>query len=505
MTAESAVAKSSFGSDLSDRLNPIVVKELRQAVQSRFVTAALMTLLTIQLAAIGIYLLSSGESLLDFTSGRSVFLILFAILQGVGMLFVPIYTAARLAAERSDTNVDLLFITTLKPRSIITGKMLAALTLAVLIYSACMPFITFTYFLRGIDLPTIFLSLGFGFVIVLACTQLAVVIACTPVNRAFKVILGIMALVLFVIAYVMTMTWTGRMTLGGVRAGGASRADFWRGIVFVLGTIAFLAGLLFSIAVALIKPVASNRARPVRLYVTAAWALLGAAAMIDSVIEQRHSPVTLWNVVFSSIFAISFFSAVSERDGYGRRLLRDAHSSPFKRVGAFLFSSGAANGVAWAAIMIVLTLAAVWVWAKSAMTRSLIGDLVDSAKWMGGMSLYFFCYALSGALLRRHFLGRLPQEFTWLLSVILLGLGCSLPIVTGYLLFFNDQWSTNDFGRWFVGNPFAWNFKGHRVFFASVGGVWAVLVAALSLRWFLARIKQFTPASQIERVERAPV
>ncbi|MGH9844028.1 MAG: hypothetical protein ACREEM_35300, partial [Blastocatellia bacterium] len=321
MTAEPAVARSDFGSDLSDRLNPIVVKELRQAVQSRFVTAALMTLLTIQLAAVGIYLLSSGESLLDFTSGRSVFMILFAILQGVGMLFVPIYTAARLAAERSDTNVDLLFITTLKPRSIITGKMLAALTLGVLIYSACMPFITFTYFLRGIDLPTIFLSLGFGFAVVIACTQLAVVIACMPVNRAFKVILGIMALVLFVIAYVMTMTWAGRLSWGDFRTGGAGRADFWRGAAFVLGTIAFLAGLLFSIAVALIKPVASNRARPVRLYVTAAWALLGAAAMIDSVIEQRHSPVTLWNVVFSSIFAISFFAAVSERDGYGRRLL----------------------------------------------------------------------------------------------------------------------------------------------------------------------------------------
>src|SRR5262245_48579825 len=107
MTAESALKEGGLKASLSDRLNPIVVKELRQAVQSRFVIAPLMTLLSIQIVAIGIYLLTSGGSLLSFDAGRNVFLILFAILQGVGMLFVPLYTAVRLAAERSDTNVDL--------------------------------------------------------------------------------------------------------------------------------------------------------------------------------------------------------------------------------------------------------------------------------------------------------------------------------------------------------------------------------------------------------------
>jgi hypothetical protein len=477
-------------SELSDRLNPIVVKELRQAVQSRFVSAALMTLLTIQLAAIGIYLLSSGESLLDFTSGRNVFVMLFAILQGVSMLFVPLYTAARLAAERSDTNVDLLFITTLKPRSIITGKMAAAGVLAVLVYSACMPFITFTYFLRGIDLPAIFLSLGFGFFVVLVCTQLAVVVACMPINRAFKVILGILTFLLFAIAYTLTMTWAGRLAWGGFRG---DRGDFWRGFVFVTGSVAFLTGLLFSIAVALIQPLAANRARAVRLYITVGWALLGAAAMIASAIQGRHSPVTMWNVLFCSVFAISFFAAVSERDSYGRRMLRAVPSSPIRRLPAFLFSSGGANGVAWAVVMIVLTLAAVWLWAKSAPTRPLVGDLVESAKWMGGTSLYLFCYALSAALLQRILLRRLPRKFTWLLGLILLALGGTLPIITGYLLFFSDRWMATDFSFWFVGNPFAWDYKQHRVFFASVAGAWAALAATLNAPWFLSRWNQFRP------------
>jgi hypothetical protein len=496
MSAEAAsIAATGFRARMNDRINPIVLKELRQAVQSRFVTAALLTLLTIQLAAIGIYLLGSGDSLFDFTSGRNVFMMLFAILQGVSMLFVPLYTAARLAGERSDTNMDLLFITTLKPRGIIAGKMLAATVLAVLVYSACMPFITFTYFLRGIDLPAIFLSIGVGFFVVLACTQLAVVVACMPINRSFKVILAILTLIVFVIAYVMLMSWAGRVAWVGYRGGWRTRADFWRFLVFVLGCVAIIAGLLFAIAVALIKPMASNRARPVRVYLTAAWALAGAAAMLDSVLEQRHSPVAVWNGLFCGLFAASFFAAVSERDAYGRRLLREVRPSPVRRAFAFLFSSGAANGVVWAALMIGLTLAVVWLWAKSAMSRMLIGDLVESAKWMGGISLYFFCYALSGSLLRRHLLRRIPSEFTWLVAAILLAMGGTLPIVTGYLLFFNDQWATNDFGRWFVGNPFAWEYKSNRVFYATVGGVWAALAMALSLPWFLARWRQFIPGS----------
>ena len=70
-----------------------------------------------------------------------------AILLAICLLFVPAYTSIRLAFER-DTNVDLLFVTTIKPSAIVWGKMFAALTITVLIFSACMPFMVFTYWLR---------------------------------------------------------------------------------------------------------------------------------------------------------------------------------------------------------------------------------------------------------------------------------------------------------------------------------------------------------------------
>ncbi len=486
MTAESVLKESGVKVSLSDRINPIVVKELRQAVQSRFVIAALMTLLSIQIIAIGIYLLTSGGSLFSFDAGRDVFLILFAILQGVGMLFVTLYTGIRLAAERSDTNVDLLFITTIKPRSVIAGKMFAAVTLTVLIYSACMPFMAFTYFLRGIDLPSIFLSLAFGLVVVIACAQAAIFVALIPVGRAFKIIFGLIALIIFGIAYFATMGGVGSMVTRGV----VTRLS-WQPVIIVGIVIVFLIGLFFVMSMALIMPIAANRALPVRLFLTAAWLLTGAAALTNSLIEKESAPVTVWLVMFEIIFALALFVAVSERDRAGRRVLRSVPQSPVSRALSFFFFSGAASGLAWASAMIVLTLAVVWVWVKLFPSHTSAGDLVNGAKWMGGMCLYFFCYALTGALLRRHLLSRIGTELTWLMAAILLGVGSIAPFLLGYIVFFNDQWWTEDLGAWWIGNPFAWGNKGHRVLYASVAGVWAALVAAMNLHWFIERVRDF--------------
>ena len=52
-------------------------------------------------------------------------------------------------------NVDLLFISTLKPRAIMAGKLQSAVILVLMVFSACAPFMTFTYLLRGLDMPTI--------------------------------------------------------------------------------------------------------------------------------------------------------------------------------------------------------------------------------------------------------------------------------------------------------------------------------------------------------------
>jgi hypothetical protein len=490
VTAISALRPANLHARIDDWINPIVVKELRQAVQSRFVVAALLSILCTQLIAIGIYLVATPNTVIDIDAGRQVFMMLYGILLFLCMLFVPLYTAIRLVAERSDTNVDLLFITTIKPRSIIAGKLFSALILTILIFSACMPFMAFTYFLRGIDLPSIFIVLALGFIIVMACTQLSIFVAAIPVNRVFKLLFGILVLWFIFLTFLSAMAAVN----GLFRMGIGSRFgdwDFWQAVLGILSLFGLVMGSFFVLSVALITPHAANRALPVRLFITSAWGLLFVAAFIVNLFDENLELIIIWHLVFNSIFAIALFAGVSERDRLGRRVLRSVPQSLLKRILAFFFFSGAASGVLWASTGICLTLALAWAWSKLYPNYSSHNDLVDSLKWAGAMCLYLFCYALSGALLRRRLLSRVGSEATWLIGVILMILGIVVPFLTGYLLFSDDEWLNTGYQNWLAGNPFAWGKEPNKILYLGVPAVWAFIVAALNLRWFIVRVKDF--------------
>ena len=490
MTAESVARADSLRARIDDWMNPIVVKELRQAVQSRFVVAALFVLLVIQLTAIGVYLFTIRSANLDFDAGRQVFLMLYGILLFISMLFVPLYTAIRLVTERSDTNVDLLFITTIKPRSIIGGKLLSAVVLTILIFSACLPFTAFTYFLRGIDLPSIFIVLAFGFCLVIFCTQVSIFIAAVPINRIFKLLVGIVGLWLIVSLFVPAMfAVTAMLRLGvGSRLGDW---EFWEAVIGSLSLFVFITGLLFVLSVALITPLAANRALPVRIYIALASALLFAEALIVSWIDKEHDFVSFWVMLLCPIFALALFAGVSERDRLGRRVLRSVPRPAWLRVMAFFFFSGAASGVIWAVSGIGLTLLLAWGWSRRYPGYAAHGDLVGMLQWMGAMCLYLFCYAITGAFLRRLLLTRISNESTWVLGMFLIILGSTIPILTGYLLFFSEEWIKTDYLKWLVGNPFAWSNKQTKSLYLGVPAVWALIMTALHLRWFIVRVRDF--------------
>ena len=479
-----------FRARFDDWINPVVVKELRQAVQSRFVVAALLVLLGIQLLAIGIYLIRQGTTLLDFDAGRSVFMFLYAILLFVSVFFVPLYAAIRLTAERSDANVDLLFVTTIKPRSIISGKIIAAAIISILVFSACMPFMVFTYFLRGIDLPSIFIVLALGFVVVIAAAQMAIFAACLPGSRVFKMLLGVTTLIVLLIIFMMVMAESG----GLIQFGIGSRLiewEFWKGVLGFLGFLGLLGGIFYSLAVALIKPVAANRALPVRIFITIAWAVLGAGVMLVSFRDKNHTPVIYWQIFLNCIFGMALFVAVSERPRLGRRVLAAIPDSRVKRALVFPFYSGSASGLFWTCTGIGLTQTAAWLWSRFFPTFNNLGDLSGSRKWIGAMCLYFFCYAMSAALLRRRLLSGVTSDLTWLISLIFIGCGSVIPFMIGYLLYFGDHWWDQDVYNWLVGNPFAWNDKSDM--YLGVAVVWAGIIALFNLPWFIRSVRGFRP------------
>ena len=108
-------------------INPIAVKEFRQAVRSNLVVAILTIFLVVNLAVVGGFLLVSPDALSSKTGGQEVFMGLAGILFFTCVGFVPLYTAVRLSLERNDSGMDLLYVTTIRPGALVRGKYLAAM------------------------------------------------------------------------------------------------------------------------------------------------------------------------------------------------------------------------------------------------------------------------------------------------------------------------------------------------------------------------------------------
>lgn len=164
-------ASPSRWSRWSDRLNPILVREVTQAVKGRAfgltVFAALGISVVIALAVVGDG--GAGPS-----SGRNAFNSGLATLAPLLLFVVPMGAYHSMRLELSKGIVEQLLLSRLRPWSIVTGKLLAASVQFVLYVSVMAPLLATSYLLRGVDLPTIALSLVFAALANLGATAAAI-------------------------------------------------------------------------------------------------------------------------------------------------------------------------------------------------------------------------------------------------------------------------------------------------------------------------------------------
>jgi hypothetical protein len=488
---------------LDDALNPIVVKELRQAVQSRFVVVVILVFLLIQLVYIGIYLITTGVQgelqSLDAEIGRGVFGALQTILLITCMLFLPAYTGIRLAAERSDINVDLLFVTTLKPRGIIWGKFVAAVLLAVLIFSACTPFMTFTYLLRGIDAPSMLLVVGIDFLVVLAMVQLAIFFAVIPANWVLKGILGLVALGTLLFATAMTLSGTWALLFFG---DGLRWPDFWIPFLCMVGIGLGTAVLFYCWSVALINPPSSNRALGTRLGMLAVWlgwaVLFGVANVLH---PPRDVPINIVTVLLIALSSLAVILGINERERWGPRITRTIPRNVLLRVPAFVLYSGAAGGVLFALTLFGLTVLALAGWQMVFQHKGL--DL-DFYKWetfqiASLCLLYVYIYAMAAVFVRRYVL-KVRPVYTWVVMGVLLGLGSAIPYLVTFMLDYR-YFSHQRYYYLLLSNPIVgMDMVGSSSTKLTIGPIFfnvlaivAVLVTVLNLPWYLGQISLFRP------------
>jgi hypothetical protein len=517
MTAAFAKFKSHLANWREWELNPIVIKELRQTVRNRAVAGMLMLLLTVLfLTSLTFLITQSFDVNANDQLGGSMFSTFMVILAFASILFIPLYVGVRVAAERQENNPDLLYVTTLSPARIIRGKFFCGAYMAVLFFSACMPFMAFTNLLRGVDLPTVFFILFFLFLAVCMMNQLAIFFACLPLSRPFKVLLGLYGFFQCFGLIIPAIGFSFEMNRSGV---GAMMADpnFWFGTLTAIGLYAAVTGLFYVLSVALVSPPSANRALLPRIYITAIWIFGGIVGIAWFLRGGVTTALFTWMNMTFALMIFSLLVVVSNSDQLSARVRREIPRSSLKRFLAFFTFNGAAGGLIWAAIICAATffITRAFVAFLPSTTSSmpvyrratiLISPIFMSAgtpdetyfsNWAAIMA-YVFDYVLLALFIHRKFLSRRPPKVAGLLAILLVGLWAVAPSI---ILFFLNQLSWNSVEKFQFGNVFnvlATRDDERRIYHLYFSFAWLVLMILLNAKWFARQIKNFRPYEKIE-------
>lgn len=245
-----------------DWLNPILVKEARQALKSRqfvitfsllLIAAWVWTAAAILILMPRIYYVPSGQTLLTgyfFTLALPM------------LLVVPIAAHRSLASELDDGTLDLLSVTNLSPIQIVTGKLASAALQMMLYIVTLLPCVAFSYVLRGVDVITIAGLIGLTISAATVLTLVGLFLAALPKGRAGQLMMLVGMLIIVVIAQYAV----------GAAAMEMLYSNFFRDgietfITFTLMAVAItitLGLVLLRAAAAELSPPSENRSTPIR-------------------------------------------------------------------------------------------------------------------------------------------------------------------------------------------------------------------------------------------------
>ena len=260
----------------TDRLNPMLVRCVRQELSSKMFLGTFSLLLIVAVIAC---LIAANQAFLnsdnpDATYGQDLFNIL---AWGWSFMLVVVQsgTTHRLVMqERQDDTWDLVDLTGLGPRRIVRGLLLANLVQGLLSTAAIAPFLVMAYLLRGLDLVSIAMALITVPLLGVAASSLAVLSACaTPAKKGKNAAGGFILLFLLFPWFSMSMglftTLRGVSRLPEMLASGD--LDAWLGVAAALTCWSCFVWTMLVFSEALLTHRAGDRSTRPRLAWSVVW------------------------------------------------------------------------------------------------------------------------------------------------------------------------------------------------------------------------------------------
>ena len=345
----------------SDWLNPILVKETRQALKSRQFVATFLLLLVASWFFSVFGLLLAGDAVEYGSAGQQFFMVFYVVLAIATLIIVPSGAFRSLQAERDQNTFELLSITALSPRQIVWGKLLSAFVQVLLYYSAISPFIAFTSLLQGFDLAHVAFVLVISMLASLVLSMTALMLSSLVRGSQGQALMSLAAFAGLVFGFFSLNAFILSAYFG------MGSGEFWWGIASLLlvGTSYF--ALFEQITTSRLTFESGNRTTGIRLVCVIQFWLLWLTVFLYCWWESQTPPSNL--ILGLTGISIAHWSivglyAVTERNTLSRRIRRELPRTKLARLVWTPLLPGGSRGL----LLLLLQLGALWLMAVGALT-----------------------------------------------------------------------------------------------------------------------------------------
>lgn len=336
-----------------DALNPILVKETRQALKSRQFVMTFSALLFASLAWTIFGSLFSMPQIYTTPSAPRMLIGYYIVLALPMMMVVPLAAYRSLEGEIDDGTLELLSITTLSPSQIVQGKLASAMLQMLLYYVALFPCVAYAYTLRGVDLPTTLLMMALLFVAGLLLTVVALFFAPLARTRTGRIVT-----LLVVMLILLASNWgLAVLVISMILYGNPLTTQAFYFTMTAALLISLSAGhLLLTATAAQLMPDSENRSTRIRvslLVLTAVVLGLGVFA-IETLEQDAVGVVVYFAAVLAMLWTVCGSLMSAESPVMTPRIRRELPNSFFARSLLTWLTPGPVTGLVFATVNVVV-------------------------------------------------------------------------------------------------------------------------------------------------------
>lgn len=287
--------------DFSDKLSPMLVKELRQGMRAKTFIAVFLSLQIF----LAVMLFSASATSTSDHVGSVVSGIIFMFFATAVLLVQPLRGIGALSSEVKGNTIDMMVLTRLSAWRIVFGKWVAIVSQSALLLSTIIPYLILRYFFGGMNLVAELTLLILMFLTSMALTAFTVGLSgCSSIIvRALLPIFGLPMLMWTIAVGFVFRGFRGSSGFMDVFALDSTNSRI--GMAVYVAAITYLGGLMLSLGTSLIAPAAENHALVRRLVALGAMLVLIPLGYLKNIDEEIVFILTIVIAVPAIVIALT--------------------------------------------------------------------------------------------------------------------------------------------------------------------------------------------------------